>query len=195
MSPGRIAVGRARAVRAFLALTALSACLATVAYAATRSGQVGLGGSKPVEAGTQEAPGPDRSPGTKEESLLQPRFLEYPERVSTTPEPQFRFHVPPRVQPTAARNPRSSRSSRSGPAVFSAASTAAAGRSAARPTASPASPSAATPSRSAPSTGPAEPVLRSPIPGSRRSRLPWRHRCGSKRRWTRPRTSIRSPSR
>jgi hypothetical protein len=103
MSPGRIAVGRARAVRALIALTALSACLATVAYAATRPGQAGLAGGKPVEVAPQGQADP--SPGSKparDEDLLQPRFIEYPEPASVAPEPQFRFHVPSRAQPTAA---------------------------------------------------------------------------------------------
>lgn len=91
MSPGRIAVGRARAVRALLALTAVSACLGAVAYAATRPEHParGLAESKPVGIAPQrEEPSP----------RLRPRFIEYPEAISVVAEPQFRFHVPPRVQ-------------------------------------------------------------------------------------------------
>jgi hypothetical protein len=98
MSPGRNAVGRARAIRALFALIAVFACIGAVAYAATRPAprDVGLGGSKPVEAAPLEGGGGPQ--GKKEESLLQPRFIEYPEAFSVEPEVQFRFHVPPRQQ-------------------------------------------------------------------------------------------------
>jgi hypothetical protein len=98
MSPGRIAAGPARAVRVLVALTAVSACLGAVAYAATLPERpaVGLGGSHPVAVATQG--GADAPKGTAEEPLLQPRFIEFPEAVSTATEPQFRFHVPPRSQ-------------------------------------------------------------------------------------------------
>src|SRR6476620_1545706 len=98
MSPGRNAVGRARAIRVFIALLAVFACIGAVAYAATRPAHrdVGLGGSKPVEAAPQKGNGGPQ--GKKEESLLQPRFIEYPAAVSVEPEAQFRFHVPPRQQ-------------------------------------------------------------------------------------------------
>jgi hypothetical protein len=98
MSPGRNAVGRARAIRVLIALIAVFACIGAVAYAATRPAHrdVGLGGSKPVEAAPGRGDGGPQS--KKEEPLLQPRFIEYPESVSVEPEAQFRFHVPPRQQ-------------------------------------------------------------------------------------------------
>lgn len=96
MSPRRIAAGRARAVKAIVALTAASACLGAVAFAATRpeAPAAGLGGSKP--AGVAPHHGAGVLQGTEEERLLQPRFIEYPETISSLAEPQFRFHVPPR---------------------------------------------------------------------------------------------------
>lgn len=99
MSPRRIAAGRARAIKAILALVAASACLGAVAYAATRpEGPVaGLGRSKPIGAAPQHGAGAPR--GTGRERLLRPRFIEYPESISSLADPQFRFHVPPRPQP------------------------------------------------------------------------------------------------
>ena len=98
MSPGRSAVGRARAIRALLALIAVSACLGAVAYAATRPEHRarGLAGSKPADVAPQH--GVDAPQGNGEEPLLRPRFIEYPEAISVMAEPQFRFHVPPRPQ-------------------------------------------------------------------------------------------------
>jgi hypothetical protein len=102
MSPGRIAAGRARVVGAIAALTAVSACLAAVAYAATRApqeqGATGLAGSKPVAVAPQQGSGPAAAPGKGDEALPQARFLEYPEAASTLADAQFRFHVPPRAQ-------------------------------------------------------------------------------------------------
>lgn len=97
MSPGRIAVGHRRAVRAILALAAVSACLGAVAYAASRPERpaVGLGGRQPLAVGTQHGAGVPQE--NNEEPLLQARFLEVPEATSTVTEPQFRFHVPPRA--------------------------------------------------------------------------------------------------
>jgi hypothetical protein len=96
MSPGRIASGRARAIRALLALIAAPACLGAVAYAATHPQHRarGLGGSKPADVAPQH--GIDAPQGDEEEPLLRPRLIEYPEAISVAPEPQFRFHVPPR---------------------------------------------------------------------------------------------------
>lgn len=96
MSPGRIVVGRARAIRALLALIAVPACLGAVAYAATRPEHraQGLAGSEPVGVGPQH--GGDAPQGKGEELLLRPRFIEYPEAISVVAEPQFRFHVPRR---------------------------------------------------------------------------------------------------
>lgn len=98
MSPGRIAAGRGRAVRVIVALTAVSACLGAVAFAATRAERpaAGLGGGQPVKVATQH--GVDAPQGTGEESMPRARFIESPEAVSSATEPQFRFHVPPRAQ-------------------------------------------------------------------------------------------------
>jgi hypothetical protein len=105
MSPGRIAVSRARAVRALLALTALSACLGAAAYAATGPDHraPGLGKSKPVGVAPQR--GADGPAGKDEEPLLRPRFIESPEAISVVAEPQFRFHVPSRPQRLAPALP------------------------------------------------------------------------------------------
>jgi hypothetical protein len=105
MSPGRIATGHARAVRVIVILTAVSACLGAVAYAATRPKDpaLGLAGSKPVGVAAQH--GTDAPPGKGAEALLRPRFIEYPEAVSAVAEAQFRFHVPPRSQPPPWTSP------------------------------------------------------------------------------------------
>lgn len=105
MSPGRIAAGRARAIRALLALIAASACLGAVAYAATRPEDpaLGLAGSKPVGVAPQH--GTHALPGKGAEALLRPRFIEYPEAVSAVAIAQFRFHVPPRSQPPLRTSP------------------------------------------------------------------------------------------
>ena len=104
MSPGRIATGHARAVRVIVILTAVSACLGAVAYAATRPKDpaLGLAGSKPVGVAQH---GTDAPPGKGAEALLRPRFIEYPEAVSAVAEAQFRFHVPPRSQPPPRTSP------------------------------------------------------------------------------------------
>jgi len=83
----------------------MSACLVTVAYAATHPGRTapGLAGGKPVGAGPGH--GGDASPGAEQERLLRPRFIEYPEVTSVAPEPQFRFHVPPRQQQLRPSSP------------------------------------------------------------------------------------------
>ncbi len=98
MSPSRIAAGYGRAVKAIVALTAISACLGAVAYAATRPKQpaADLGGSQAVSVGTQHGAGAPQGAG--EEPLLRSRFIEVPDVASTMTEVQFRFHVPPRVQ-------------------------------------------------------------------------------------------------
>ncbi|MET0305296.1 MAG: hypothetical protein ABW196_03590 [Solirubrobacterales bacterium] len=96
MSPRRIAASRARAIKAALALVAASACLGAVAYAAIRPEDpvAGLGRSKPIDTAPQHGAGAPRG-----ERLLRPRFIEYPESISSLADPQFRFHVPPRSQP------------------------------------------------------------------------------------------------
>jgi hypothetical protein len=98
MSPGRSAAGHGRAVKAIIALAAVSACLGAVAYAATRPRHpaAGLGGSQAVGVGAQH--GTDAQSGTGEELLLRPQFIEFPAATSTASEVQFRFHVPPRAQ-------------------------------------------------------------------------------------------------
>jgi hypothetical protein len=98
MSLGRIAAGHGRAVKAIIALAAVSACLGAVAYAAARPDQpaASLGGSQAVRVGTQR--GADAPRGTGEEPLLRPRFIEFPDATSTASEVQFSFHVPPRAQ-------------------------------------------------------------------------------------------------
>ncbi|MGC1852165.1 MAG: hypothetical protein WA687_06975 [Solirubrobacterales bacterium] len=105
MFPGRIAAGHARAVRAIVTLTAASACLGAVAYAATRPGDsaLGLAESKPVNVAPRH--GASAPPGKGAEALLRPRFIEYPEAVSAVAEAQFRFHVPPRSQPPLQTSP------------------------------------------------------------------------------------------
>lgn len=105
MSPRRIAAGRARAVKAILVLAAASACLGAVAYAATRGGgpAMGLGESKPLRVASHGAGAPQ---GGGDEALPRPRFIEYPEAVSSLTEPQFRFHVPPRTQRPRPQFPR-----------------------------------------------------------------------------------------
>ncbi len=110
MSPGRIAVGRGRAIRVLLALIAVSACLGAVAYAATRPQHraAGLAGSKPVGSAPQQ--GVATAPGKTEEQRPQVRLIEYPEAISVVADPQFRFHVPPRTQrplPSAPGSPES----------------------------------------------------------------------------------------
>jgi hypothetical protein len=99
MSPDRIAAGHGRAVKVIVALTAVSACLGAVAYAATRPEQpaASLGANRAVSVGAQR--GADAPGGTWREPLLRPRFIEFPDAISTASEVQFRFHVPPRAQP------------------------------------------------------------------------------------------------
>lgn len=105
MSPGRIAVGRARAVRVTVALTAVSACLGAVAYAAILPAgpAPGLAGSKPVIVAPQH--GAAVSPG-KGEGELRTRFIESPPAASTVAEAQFRFHVPPRSRRPSETSPK-----------------------------------------------------------------------------------------
>ena len=107
MSPGRIAADHGRAVKAIVALTAVSACLGAVAYAATTRPEqpaAGLGGSQTVSVGTQHGTGaPGRATG--EEPLLRSRFIEFPDATSTAGEVQFRFHVPPRARRPGPSSP------------------------------------------------------------------------------------------
>jgi hypothetical protein len=98
MSPRRIAVGRAGAIRVVAALLAGSACLGAVAYAATGTGNRGIGvaGSRmAVGAQHQGAPPQDRG-----ERSPRARLIEFPGASSTAADTQFRFHVPPRAKET-----------------------------------------------------------------------------------------------
>lgn len=87
MSFSRTAVGRRRAARVVIALAVVSACLgAVVAYAATRPG------------GKHHGHGEGRASNHRER-LLQPQLIEMPPPSTEEIAPQFRFNVPPRVQP------------------------------------------------------------------------------------------------
>jgi hypothetical protein len=115
MPPGLNVAGRGRAVRALVALTAVSACFgAVVTYASTRDG------SSPGRLSNGAAvPTPRSSPGQAGDEALPPRpsFIETPEEISVLSPTQFRFHVPPRSKrsqpslpaPPAAADPRSPR--------------------------------------------------------------------------------------
>jgi hypothetical protein len=98
-----------------VALTAISASLGAVAYAAIRAERPasGLAAGKPAGIAPERgAAGPQAGGG---EPVLRPRFIEYPEAISVAVEPQFRFHVPPRAQrsrpalPQPAGEPRPAR--------------------------------------------------------------------------------------
>ncbi|MBS1889305.1 MAG: hypothetical protein JSU06_19170 [Actinobacteria bacterium] len=78
MSPDRPAAGRLRLARVLIALATVTVCAgAVVAYAATRP------------EGARHGPRPER--------LLRPQLLETPAETTAASDPQFRFHVPPRV--------------------------------------------------------------------------------------------------
>ena len=96
MSPRRIAAGRAGAVRVVIALTAGTACLGAVAYAATGTGdrEIGVAGRQ-VAIG---APQHGASPKGRDEKAPRVRLIEAPAPSSTAAETQFRFHVPPRAK-------------------------------------------------------------------------------------------------
>ena len=97
MSPGRIAAGHGRAVKAIIALIAALACLGGVVYAATRPEQpaASLGDGQAVGV---EARHETNAPRGAREELPRSRFIEFPDATSTASEVQFRFHVPPRTQ-------------------------------------------------------------------------------------------------
>jgi hypothetical protein len=102
MLPPRIA-GYGRAVRVVLALTAVSICLGTAAFAETRPAgpAPGLGESRTVTL-------PPRTEGPaagKREAQPLARLVEYPERESVATEVQFRFHVPPRSKRPSVEAP------------------------------------------------------------------------------------------
>jgi len=96
MSPGRIAAGRAGAIRAVIALLTGSACLGAVAHATTgaKGREIGVAGSQVV------ALHPGKSPQSPRERAPGVRLIEVPQASSTATDPQFRFHVPPRDKQT-----------------------------------------------------------------------------------------------
>src|SRR6476469_10995259 len=96
MSPRRIAVGRAGAIRVVIALLAGSACLGAVAYAATGTGnrEIGVAGSR-MAVGARQHSAP---PQARDERPPRARLIEFPEANSTMADPQFRFHVPSRAK-------------------------------------------------------------------------------------------------
>jgi hypothetical protein len=108
--PRRRNVGRSRAVRVLLALTAVSACLGAVALAASRpQGREGVSGGA-GRTGEKKQRGKKRSgekkPGKNQADKKQrqtqpprPSFLEVPTVPSIGAEAQFRFHLTPRAQP------------------------------------------------------------------------------------------------
>lgn len=89
MAGGRDSSSR-RAIRAALALIAVSACLGA-AVAIARTDGPGLENRVPVTAphGDAKAPGGEAAPP-------RPSFIEAPEATSVHADPQFRFHIPPR---------------------------------------------------------------------------------------------------
>lgn len=103
MSPRRIAVGRAGAIRVVIALVVGSACLGAAAYAATGNGnrEIGVAGSR-VAIGAQQHGSPSQG---REERPPRVRLLEFPAANSTASSPQFRFHVPPRSKETESQSP------------------------------------------------------------------------------------------
>lgn len=103
MSPGRIAAGRAGAIKVGIALLAGSACLAAVAYASTgaRGHEIGVAGGH-VAVGASHPGSSPQSPGERAPGVL---LIEVPQASSTAPDPQFRFHVPPRDKKTERPTP------------------------------------------------------------------------------------------
>jgi len=97
MSPRRIAVGRAGAIRVAIALLVGSACLGAVAYAAAGSGnrEIGVAGRQ-LAAGEKPQGGSAQQGGGEQTPRV--RLIEAPAASSTVVDPQFRFHVPPRAK-------------------------------------------------------------------------------------------------
>jgi hypothetical protein len=91
---GRRDMGRKRAVRALVALTAAVACLGGVAYAAGISGQSRPHGKKAKHPPRNQGQGPPR-----------PRLIEVPVDGGVDPDSQFRFHVAPPEQEGAVPGP------------------------------------------------------------------------------------------
>ncbi|MFL5872809.1 MAG: hypothetical protein ACJ75T_04950 [Solirubrobacterales bacterium] len=95
MLPGNRMAGLRRAIRATVALIAVSASLG-VAVSLARSGgggegEVGLESSVPVALPKGGSTGP-----SGEAPPARPLFIETPEAVSVLSETQFRFHLPPK---------------------------------------------------------------------------------------------------
>jgi hypothetical protein len=101
MSLRRIVASRSRAVRVLLALTAISACLGAVAYAATRPV------SREAVSGADLRPGGRKVSGKKPRQTRppRPRFIEVPTAPSVGAQAQLRFRVAPRVQRPRSRAP------------------------------------------------------------------------------------------
>ena len=91
---GRRDMGRKRAVRALVALTAAVACLGGVAYAASISEQSRPLGKKVKQPPRKQGQGPPR-----------PRFIEVPPDGGVDPDSQLRFHVAAPEQQSAAPGP------------------------------------------------------------------------------------------
>ncbi|HVD37545.1 MAG TPA: hypothetical protein VNC15_01795, partial [Solirubrobacterales bacterium] len=87
-------MGRKRAVRALVALTAAVACLGGVAYAASISEQSRPLGKKVKQPPRKQGQGPPR-----------PRFIEVPPDGGVDPDSQLRFHVAAPEQQSAAPGP------------------------------------------------------------------------------------------
>lgn len=101
MSHRRIVAGRSRAVRTLLALTAISACLGAVAYAAIRpEGRETVSAADPRRGGTN-ASGKKR----RQTQPPRPRFLEVPMAPSIGARAQFRFHLVSRMQAPRRQSP------------------------------------------------------------------------------------------
>jgi hypothetical protein len=90
---GRREMGRNRATRALVARVVAVTCLGGVAYAATLSER------------SQPRGKDKRQPRKQGQGPPRPRFIEVPPNGSVDPDSQFRFHVAPPEQQTAASGP------------------------------------------------------------------------------------------
>src|SRR5690348_245827 len=97
MVPGNRMAGLRRAIRATVALIAVSASLgAAVSLARSGGGgerEIGLEGSVPVALPKGGSAGP-----SGEALPARPLFIETPEAISVLSETQFRFHLPPKPE-------------------------------------------------------------------------------------------------
>src|SRR5215212_6283896 len=91
---GRREMGRNRATRALTALVVAVTCLGGVAYATTLAERSQPHGKKIKRHPRQQGQRPPR-----------PRFIEAPPNGGVDPDSQFRFHVAPPQQQTAAPGP------------------------------------------------------------------------------------------